>query len=125
MAILSASQIRDAVANFIPESIQNNIFVKSLLAGATAIGILLSVPAFAPVGAIGATGWIIVYIVVGGTFSVEAVSRAWDSWRNQSESEREEVDTELKALKESLDNGDITEQEYMEGAKGLLDKMFD
>ena len=125
MAILSASQIRDIVANFVPESIQNNIFVKSLLAGATAIGILLSVPAFAPVGAVGATGWIIVYIVVGGTFSIEAVSRAWDSWKNQSESERAEVDAALKQLKESLDAGKITEQEYMESAKTLLDKMFE
>jgi len=124
MAKLSSAQIRDVVANFIPQSIQDNIFIKSLLAGATAIGILLSVPAFAPVGAVGATGWIIVYAVAGGTFSIDAISKAWEAWRNQSESEREEADLKLKKLKKLLDDGLITENEYKERAKELLDSMM-
>ncbi|MFN1621149.1 SHOCT domain-containing protein [Vibrio rotiferianus] len=124
MAKLSSSQIRDIVANFIPQSIQDNIFIKSLLAGATAIGILLSVPAFAPVGAVGATGWIIVYAVTGGTFSIEAISKAWKAWKNQSEAEREETDLKLKKLKQLLDDGIITEDEYKKRAKDLLDKIM-
>lgn len=124
MAKLSADQIRDVVAKFIPKSIQENIFIKSLLAGATAIGILLSVPAFAPVGAVGATGWIIVYVVAGGTFSYEAISKAWEAWKNQSESERASADEKLKKLKAALDENRITEQEYKDRAKSLLDKIF-
>jgi len=85
---------------------------------------LLSVPAFAPVGTVGATGWIIVYVVAGGTFSYEAISKAWEAWKNQSESERTSADEKLKKLKAALDENRITEQEYKDRAKNLLDKIF-
>ena len=124
MPKLSASQIRDIVFNFVPQSIQENIFIKSLLAGATAIGILLSVPAFAPVGTVGATGWIIVYAVTGGTFSIEAISRAWHAWKNKSEKERQAADQKLFKLKAALDDGVITEAEYKERARALLDEIM-
>lgn len=124
MAKLSSSQIRDIVSNFIPQSVQDNVFIKSLLAGAAAIGVLLSVPAFAPAGAIGATGWIIVYIVTGGTFSYEVISKAWEAWKNKSELERNETDEKLKKLKQLLDEGVITEAVYKEKARRLLDDIM-
>ncbi|MGS0680354.1 hypothetical protein ACVBIL_04235 [Shewanella sp. 125m-7] len=125
MAKLLSSQIHDVVMKFIPKSIQENIFIKSLLAGATAIGILLSVPAFAPIGTVGATGWIIVYAVTGGTFSYEAISKAWEAWKHKSESERKEADDKLKKLKKLLDDAMITEEEYKERAKALIDDLID
>ena len=70
MPITSPDQIRDLVAKFIPESVQDDVFIRSLLAGATAVGIILSAPAFGAVGSVSAAGWIIVYIVTGGTFSL-------------------------------------------------------
>ncbi len=124
MARLSAEQIKEVVLNFIPLSIQNNIFIKSLLAGATAVGVLLSIPAFAPAGVIGATGWIVVYAVTGGTFSYEAVSKAWKAWKNFSDQEREIADEKLKRMKKALDDGDISEEEYKKLAKELLEKII-
>lgn len=124
MARLSAEQIKEVVLNFIPLSIQNNIFIKSLLAGATAVGVLLSIPAFAPAGVIGATGWIVVYVVTGGTFSYEAISKAWKAWKNFSEEEREIADEKLKRMKKALDDGNISEEEYKKLAKELLEKII-
>lgn len=124
MARLSAEQIREVVSNFIPNSIQNNIFIKSLLAGAAAIGVLLSIPAFAPAGVVGAAGWIIVYAVTGGTFSYEAISKAWKAWKNSSEEERKNADEKLKRLKKALDDGDIGEEKYKELANELLEKII-
>jgi hypothetical protein len=124
MAKLSPSQIRDIVTNFIPQSVQDNVFIKSLLAGAAAIGVLLSVPAFAPAGVIGATGWIIVYVVTGGTFSYEVISKAWEAWKNKSESERREADEKLQKLKQMLDEGVINEEEYKNRARRFLDDIL-
>ncbi len=124
MARLTADQISKIVANFIPRSIQENIFIKSLLAGATAVGILLSVPAFAPVGSVGATGWIIVYIVTGGSFSYEVIGKAWEAWKKKTEAERKEADEKLKRLKIALEEGDISEEEYRKKAQELLKKII-
>ena len=124
MARLTADQISKIVSSFIPQSIQENIFIKSLLAGATAVGILLSVPAFAPVGSVGATGWIIVYIVTGGSFSYEVIGKAWEAWKRKSEAERKEADERLKRLKQALEEGDISEEEYRKKAQELLKKII-
>ncbi len=124
MTRLTADQIGKIVANFIPKSIQENIFIKSLLAGATAVGILLSVPAFAPVGSVGATGWIIVYIVTGGSFSYEVIGKAWEAWKRKTEAERREADERLKRLKVALEEGDISEEEYREKVQELLKKII-
>ncbi|MGP4988112.1 SHOCT domain-containing protein [Pseudoalteromonas nigrifaciens] len=124
MPAMSKEEIKEIIASFIPESIQSNIFVKSLLAGATAIGILLAVPAFAPLGVVGATGWIIVYAVTGGTFTVEAISKAWTAWKNTPEDERKETDDKLKALKKMADEGTISEAEYKKRVQDILDKVM-
>ena len=124
MARLTADQISKIVSSFIPQSIQENIFIKSLLAGATAVGILLSVPAFAPVGSVGATGWIIVYIVTGGSFSYEVIGKAWEAWKKKTEAERREADERLKRLKQALEDGDISEEEYRKKAQELLKKII-
>jgi len=124
MARLTADQISKIVSSFIPQSIQENIFIKSLLAGATAGGILLSVPAFAPVGSVGATGWIIVYIVTGGSFSYEVIGKAWEAWKRKTEAERREADERLKRLKQALEDGDISEEEYRKKAQELLKKII-
>ncbi len=124
MARLTADQISKIVSSFIPQSIQENIFIKSLLAGATAVGILLSVPAFAPVGSVGATGWIIVYIVTGGSFSYEVIGKAWEAWKRKTEAERREADERLKRLKQALEDGDISEEEYRKKAQELLKKII-
>ncbi len=124
MPITSADQIRDLVAKFIPDSIQENVFIRSLLAGATAVGIILSAPAFGAVGSVSAAGWIIVYIVTGGTFSYEVATRAFEKWRTSSESERVKIDAKLQRLKQALEDGDIDEEEYKERARAYLDKLL-
>ncbi len=124
MPIMGPDQIRDLVAKFIPSSIQDNVFIKSLLAGATAVGIILSAPAFGAVGTISAAGWIIVYIVTGGTFSYEVATRAFEKWKSSSEAERAEVDAKLQRLKQALEEGDIDEAEYNERARSYLDKIL-
>ncbi len=124
MPTLSPDQIRDLVTKFVPESIQENVFIKSLLAGATAVGIILSAPAFGAIGTVSAAGWIIVYIVTGGTFSYEVATRAFEKWRQSSEAERAEVDAKLQRLKQALEDGDIDEGEYNERARTYLDKLL-
>ena len=124
MAGLSAEQIRGIVARFIPASIQSNIFVKSLLAGAAAIGVLVMTPAFAPVGVVGATGWIIVYVVTGGTLSYELIKAAWEKWTLMSPEQREHLEKKLEILKKAHDDGAISEEEYKQRAKMLLDEML-
>jgi len=79
MPALNLEQIKIIFAKFIPNAYLDNPFIKSLLAGAAAVGILLATPAFAPVGVVGATGWIVVYIVSGGTFSTDLFKRAWNA----------------------------------------------
>ncbi len=124
MASLGPDQIRDLVAKFIPASVQDNVFVKSLLAGATAVGIILSAPAFGAVGTVSAAGWIIVYIVTGGTFSYEVANRAFEKWRESSEAERAAIDAKLQRLKQALEEGDIDEDEYNERARAYLDALL-
>jgi hypothetical protein len=124
MAAISPDQIRDLVAKFVPRSVQDNVFIKSLLAGATAVGIILSSPVFGAVGTVSAAGWIIVYIVTGGTFSYEIVTRAIETWRTASEAERAEVDAKLQRLKKALDDGDIDEGEYKQRARQYLDRLL-
>lgn len=124
MAAISPDQIRDLVAKFVPRSVQDNVFIKSLLAGATAVGIILSSPAFGAVGTISAAGWIIVYIVTGGTFSYEVATRVIDKWRTASDAERAEVDAKLQRLKKALEDGDIDEAEYKRRAREYLDKLL-
>jgi len=124
MAAISPDQIRDLVAKFVPRSVQDNVFIKSLLAGATAVGIILSAPAFGAVGTVSAAGWIIVYIVTGGTFSYEILTRAIEKWRTSNEAERAEIDGKLQRLKKALEDGDIDEAEYKERARQYLDRLL-
>jgi hypothetical protein len=124
MAILSKEQIVNFVKEFLPEAMKDNIFITSILAGAATIAILLMTPAFAPVGVVGATGWIIVYVVTGGTFTTELVKRGWNNWKKLSKDQREEVDSRLQRLKKALDEGDITQEEYKEKAQDLLNKIL-
>lgn len=124
MAALSPEQIRDLVTKFVPKSIHDNVFVKSLLAGATAVGIILSSPVFGAVGTVSAAGWIIVYVVTGGTFSYEVVTQAIQKWKASSEMERAEIDARLQRLKKALEDGDIGEAEYKRRARQYLDTLL-
>lgn len=117
---LSADQIRAVVGRFIPVSLQENIFVKSLLAGAAAIAVLLATPAFAPVGVVGATGWIIVYVVTGGTFTYEVVKAAWNRWKHMTPEQRVDLDTKMEMLKKARDSGALTDEEFKRKARVLL-----
>lgn len=120
MPKLNADQIRAIVERLIPKEYRENPFIKALLAGAAAIAILLATPAFAPVGVVGATGWIIVYIVTGGTFTMDIFKKAWDSWKGMNESERKKVDAELERLKKLKDDGAITSENYQARVQELL-----
>jgi len=121
---LTPEQIRGLVATFVPKALADNVFVKALMAGAAAAGILLATPAFAPVGVVGATGWLIVYIVTGGTFTFEVAQRAWRSWRRLEDGRRQAVDHQLESLKDAFDRGMLDEQEYKRRARGLLDELL-
>jgi hypothetical protein len=124
MAALVPDQIKQIVDKFLPEYMKDNPFVKALLAGAAAVGILMMTPAFAPIGVVGATGWIVVYIVTTGTFSYEVWKRAWGSWREMSDAKRTAMDAALAELKSARDAGAISDEEYREKARALLDKVL-
>lgn len=121
MPALNFDQIKTILGKFIPTAYLDNPFVKALLGGAAAVGILLATPAFAPVGVVGATGWIIVYIVTGGTFSMDLFKRAWDAWREMGAERQREIDAELKRLKEARDNEALTDEEYRKRVQEILD----
>ena len=121
MPALTTDQIKAYLLKFLPQSIQENPFVNSLLAGAAAIGILVATPAFAPVGVVGATGWVIVYVVTGGTFSMELIRTSWKRWHELSDAQRDRVDKNLERLKKQHDNGALTDEQYRERAQALLD----
>ncbi len=123
MPALTADAIKDIVAKFVPESLQDNPLVAGLLAGAAAVAVLLSTPAFAPVGVVGATGWVIVYVVTGGTAGMKMVSKLWDVWRGMSADRRAAVDEQLRRLKRARDDGALTDDEYCERARTLLDAL--
>ena len=122
--MVSAEQIKAVIARFVPDAMRENVFVKALLAGAAAIGILLMVPAFAPVGVVGAGGWIIVYVVAGGTLTYELVKAAWAKWTRMSPEQRSHLDAKLEVLKKCRDDGAITDEEYQRRARALLDDML-
>ena len=121
MPALSADHIKSIIDRFIPESIRKNPFVRALLAGGAAVAVLLATPAFAPIGVVGATGWIIVYIVTGGTFSMEIARKAWESWRAMSEAKREDIDNKLEKLKKAHDAGGLSDEAYKKKVKEVLD----
>lgn len=121
MPALTAEQIKTYIAKFLPQSLQDNPFINSLLAGAAAIGILLATPAFAPVGVVGATGWVIVYVATGGTFSLELFRRAWRKWNDMSEAQKKAVDDELERLKNLHDSGALTDEDYRSRVQDILD----
>ena len=121
MPMINSEQIPQIIKNFIPKEYLENPFVKALVAGAAAVGILLATPAFAPIGVVGATGWIIVYIVAGGTFSFETVKKAWHAWNEMDESQRSKIDDSLARLKKAKDDGALSEAEYKARVQALLD----
>ncbi|WP_084184692.1 SHOCT domain-containing protein [Desulfonatronum thiodismutans] len=124
MQLLSKKQVVEAVNRFLPESMRENPFVTSLLAGAAAIGILLATPAFAPLGVVGATGWIIVYAVTGGTLGIETIRKIWNVRQHMSEEKRKDVDTRLEILKKMRDDGAIDDEEYKMRSKKILDEFL-
>ena len=122
MPAINAEQIKLIIAKIIPVKHLDNPFIKALLAGATAVTILLATPAFAPIGVVGATGWIIVYVVTGGTLSMDIFKKAWNAWKEMDESERNKIDDALARLKRIRDENGITEEEYRTRVRELLDK---
>jgi hypothetical protein len=122
--MLTKDQIRDTIKQFVPMSLQDNPFVNSLLAGAATVTILLALPAFAPVGVVGAVGWVIVYVVTGGTFSLAVVQKICHSWQKAKEDERERIDRKLTDLKNAKDKGIISEEEYKQRSKVILDELL-
>lgn len=121
MPSIDQNQIKSIITKFIPNEYSDNIFIKSLLAGAAAVGILLATPIWAPVGVVGATGWIVVYIVAGGTFSIEMVKKAWGAWKEMDESQRNKIDDALARLKKTKDDGGLCDSEYQQRVRELLD----
>ena len=122
MAALDGEKIKEFINRFLPDSVAKNPFISSLTAGAAAIAILVATPAFAPVGVVGATGWIIVYVVTGGTFSMELVRKAWDRWNGMSEADRKAVDDELERLKNLNDSGGLDDEAYKQRVQKVLDR---
>jgi len=58
--------------------------VKGVLAGAVTAAVIASTTAFAPVGAVGATGWLVVYGVAAGSTLLELVERyGWSRDRSR------------------------------------------
>ncbi|MCA9626617.1 MAG: hypothetical protein KC766_03075 [Myxococcales bacterium] len=125
MPVLTTDQIKSIVTRFIPLSVRENPFVTALLAGAAAVGVLLATPAFAPIGVVGATGWVVVYLVTGGTFSYEVVKKAWAAWREMTADRRDDLDAKLEQLRKARDEGALSEDEYKARAKKLLDEVFE
>ena len=121
MPALSPAVIKKAVGRFVPDEIKDNPFISAMLAGAAAVGILLALPAFAPVGVVGATGWMIVYVVTGGTFSIKLAYRIYKHRKKLGKERREELDAKLEQLKKARDDGALTDDEYKERAKKMLD----
>ena len=124
MPRLSSEKIAKFISLFIPDDFKDNPFIKALLAGSTAIGILLATPVLAPAGVVGATGWIIVYIVAGGTFSLDIFTKAWKAWKNIGIEKQQEIDEKLRKLKEAQDSGIISSEEYKEKARKFLDEIL-
>jgi len=124
MPALTTAQVKSIIDRFIPAALTENPFVRALLAGGVAIGVLVGTPIFAPVGVVGAAGWIIVYIVAGGTFTMSAGAKAWEAWKTMGEEDRAEIDGHLERLKKAHEDGVLTEAEYQERARALLDKLM-
>lgn len=125
MPALSTNAVRQAIEKFVPESIRENPFISAMLAGAAATAILLALPAFAPVGVVGATGWLIVYGVTGGTLSIQIARKVYKARKKLGKDKREELDRKLEQLKKAKDDGALTNEEYKARAKALLDDALD
>jgi hypothetical protein len=81
-------------------------------------------PVFAPVGVVGAMGWTLVYVVTGGTFSIGLFKKFYQSWKIAKADGREKIDRKLVDLKMARDDGIITEEEYRQRAKLILDDLL-
>ena len=124
MPLASRGEINGIIDRFIPESLRSNVLIRAMLAGAAAIAILLAVPIWAPIGVVGATGWIVVYFVVGGTLSADIVRFAWARWRDMSADERAALDAKLELLKKAREDGIISEEEYKSRARAIIESIL-
>ena len=122
--MLTKDQIKDSIKQFVPMSLQENPFINSLLAGAATVTILLALPAFAPVGVVGAIGWVIVYVVTGGTFSLTVFQKIYNARQKAKEDERDRIDRKLTDLKKARDDGIISDEEYKEQSRMVLDELL-
>lgn len=122
--MLTKDQIKDSIKQFVPMSLQENPFINSLLAGAATVTILLALPAFAPVGVVGAIGWIIVYVVTGGTFSLTVFQKIYHARQKAKEDERDRIDRKFTDLKKARDDGIISDEEYKEQSRMVLDELL-
>lgn len=122
--MLTKDQIKDSIKQFVPMSLQENPFINSLLAGAATVTILLALPAFAPVGVVGAIGWVIVYVVTGGTFSLTVFQKIYHARQKAKEDERDRIDRKLTDLKKARDDGIISDEEYKEQSRMVLDELL-
>jgi predicted Rdx family selenoprotein len=125
MPAMSFGAIKEAISRFIPESIRENPFISAMLAGAAATVILLALPAFAPVGVVGALGWLIIYAVTGGTLSIQVAREVYKARKKLGEDGREDLDAKLVQLKKARDDGALTDEEYKERAKDLVDSALE
>lgn len=66
----------------IPKEIDNPL-TRGILAGAFTAAAIASTTAFAPIGAVGAAGWYVVYSVAGGTAAIDTVKRFFNKDKNK------------------------------------------
>lgn len=97
----------------------NNPITKAVGAGLLTAAGIAATTAFAPMGVVGATGWVVVYLVSGGTFSWEALK----AYRNFSSEDKAKFDIEIKKLKTLLDNDVISKEEFNRRTKDLYNRM--
>ena len=70
---------------------------------------------------VGATGWIIVYLVTGGAFTLDVAVRLWNKWKKMDEYQNGEINNKSKDLKKVLDDELVTEEEYKKQARAVIE----
>ncbi len=100
----------------------DNPIMKGVLAAGGATALIAATTAFAPIGVVGAAGWTLVYWVFGGTVTLDAAKRMWDSYKNMTKENKTRFDEEMNKLKRMLDEEAISREEFNEKAKSIYKK---
>ena len=100
----------------------DNPITRALIAAGGAVAAITATTAFAPVGVVGAAGWTLVYLVFGGTFSIDAARRMWNTYCEMSAEKRQRFDSEMDKLKRMMDEEVITKEQFNKRAEELYRK---